>query len=275
MKGYLNSIIVLVLSSLLLTLYLSYFSYIHRDANQLSSLTPALYPAYHFSDFAGDLQGMLVGTNVSRNGTVVTISLADAIPRSDVNSTLDSYGDYIEDNYSARIGADISLNLTPLMDGSYEVVFSDGNYYAHDYNATNQTMQFANGTATGLQAITISITATGTRQNITPWTWVSGGDTAVTIYYSDSDGAYSDSGNISSTTDKTYSFLVTGGRIDVRYGSFAGDGALRITESNTSATVLLNLTKDAPLPLEHHFNATADYTQARVARAGNITISTS
>jgi hypothetical protein len=275
MKGYLNTMVVLMLSSLLLFLYLSYEGFVIREANRISELTPAAYPSYYTSDVAYDLERMAANVSASRAGPNVSIVIGDSLDGRNMSALLSDYGSYMEGNYSPRIGANISLNLSPMRDGSYELLFSDGSYYARNYGAQNQTALFStynSSNQTGLKDVTINITASGQRLNITPWSWSPGGDTSMTINYRDDSGSYSDSGNISSTTLKSYIFALQGGSVNVTYGNLPPEGSLLIREYNTTVIVVMELSRQLAEPLGYSYNASIGYSQAKVRRSSQITI---
>ncbi len=275
MKGYLNTMVVLLLSSLLLSLYLSYQGFVIREANRISELTPAAYPSYYTSDVAYDLEKMAANVSATRAGPNVSIIIGDSLDERGMSALLSDYGDYMEGNYSPRTGANISLNLSPMRDGSYELIFSDGGYYSRDYGSENQTALFStyNSTnQTGLKNVTINITASGQRLNITPWAWSPGGDTFIAINYEDDTGSYTDSGNISSTTLKSYIFSLQGGSVNLTYGNLPPEGSLLVTEYNTTVTVVMELGKQLGEPLEYSYNASIGYSQGKVRRDSRITI---
>ncbi|MEW6035464.1 MAG: hypothetical protein AB1529_02525 [Candidatus Micrarchaeota archaeon] len=275
MKGYLNTMVVLLLSSLLLFLYLSYQGFVIREANRISELTPAAYPSYYTSDVAYDLEKMAANVSASRSGPNVSIVIGDSLDERDTSALLSDYRDFIEGNYSPRIGANISLNLSPMRDGSYELLFSDGNYYSRNYSAQNQTALFStyNSTnQTGLKNVTINITASGQRLNTTPWAWSPGGDTFIVINYEDDTGSFTDSGNISSTTLKSYLFSLQGGSVNLTYGNLPPEGSLLLRASNTTVTVVMALSKQLNEPLGYSYNASIGYSQGKVRRDSRITI---
>lgn len=278
MRGYLSTMVVLLLASLLLLLYLAYQSAILAEAHSISTITPITYSAYFEDDVSSDLQSMLANASARRNSTNITVLIGDRLPRGGVVANLNSFGSYMESNFSNRTGVSLDMNLSPLQDGTYEILFSDGSFYSHDYGSSNQSVVFtSNGSSTGLKNITVNITVSGVVTNVTPWSWSPGGDTHIIIFLKDSVTTYNDSGQLSSTNLNSYVYAVAADSLNITFGNVtyanhSAAGSLQISERDVPASLRLELTKEHAEPLEYSFNCTMDYLQGRVRKAAPVLI---
>lgn len=268
MKGIISTVVVLLFAFAFLGVYLAYTGYILSDANSVSRASPLSYPEYYSEDLSADIASYTALCAVSRSGQNISMAITDYFPRTGVSPALDSYESFIEGNYSNSTGYGIRLNLTPMRDGSYEIEFSDGNFYSHDYNSSlvQSALFSTNGTSTGLQEIVINVSAQGTRIGIIPWTWNPSGDTGVVVFYSDSNGTYNDSGRISSSALSTYTFLLQNASVVLTYGLLPKQGSLGFIATNAPARLELNLTMQNQSELSYWYNATASYSRGSLGR---------
>ncbi len=278
-KGFFSTLAVLVLAVVMLATVAAFVANNRAREAQVLETRPVEDLSFRTYDSAGDLIDLagITGLGVKRSNNSFNFTLRDSIPSAFSNARSGNYSAFIANNFSKKVNANYSLDLSGLSDGSFDILLNNSLDYSAFYSQNNSVLYSQSGAAniTGIY-LNIAETDGAARQNTTPWSY-DGAGVPITLVYSDNAGTFTESGLMNGTNGHVYTVTYSGGKVvTLNFGSVAGfgTGAFKI---GSTAGATLSYTIDAKYGLLSNtstvtwsLNATMNYTQANVLKSGQL-----
>lgn len=230
--GFVFTLGVLLLVSFLFVYTQFYSGHLRKIEGDVSNMFAHAKVAGIADDLSGDLNALMgTGVWVSRSAGTARLALYDTFP-SDVNKNrLGEWKTFAEGVYMQKANASVKVNVSRLLDGNAELMFSNGLQYVYAYENhglkdTNATFFAPNGD-TNFSRVDVNIFTNVDYNSYTPWDWNAGGDTNVSIYFRDGNASHtlSLSGLLYSGADNAFVFTFSGGSNDSLQIRFGKNGA--------------------------------------------------
>ncbi len=213
--------------------------------------------------------------STSPTNTTVMVFFNDTLPKPNITAELDLLDNFIEANYSRRIHANLSLDLTNLTDNSVDFILSG--HYVHRTNSSTgaSTVEFysLNGAQSGVTRYDINVTTLLVRQSVTSFSWDPTGDINVSLTYSDSNGSVTLTGLLRNGTTNTFSILYANNQTtNVTIGALGTKrGALLIGDTaGTAYSLAVHLPFNMSQHLTYGYEASLNYTQGVISKYGRV-----
>ncbi|VVB98486.1 Uncharacterised protein [uncultured archaeon] len=271
MKGFFVSIVTLVLVFSLAAFSMQFYSGQAELDGQMVEGLPAETAGYAFDDIGSDVDA-LTGINfaLARNSTTLNASFGGTIGmQRNLSQELTRYGTYADSYYSQWTGANATLGLSTITDGSVEVMLSNGLQYVLENGSAVFESTAADG-ATNVTRYEISVNVDKFRYSEAPWV-PSGGDVVVVLRYVDRNGSIAQSGSFSSTGLNNYVIAYSPlESLTISMGAAgARKGVLTISRS-TNVTAVLRINASISYANESevrsYYGVSLNYSQAGIER---------
>lgn len=279
-KGFVTSLVAGGLILLLIILVsLLHNSYLESErAMKISQ--PIIYSKFFFNDVFFDVN-KIVGPNLTINeqNATLRIRVSDTLPKANFSNDLEKYREFIENNFSSTIHANVSANFSEIEDGTLELFLLDGYLYNHSYVGDNEVLfgTTENNGKTNAIHYEINITVQRYRQSIQSFSWSPIGDMNVTITYTDKNGTVQSEGLLHSSLENTFKATLVSNdtrTIEISLGKInQREGAFWIKDSDASAvfSFLVELPlNNASVPASYQYNSILNYTQGNITNNGLV-----
>jgi len=275
-KGFVISFSTVLLASFLVFFAIFYSGLVAQQETSLVSTFAIEKAGFVGDDIDYDVNTIL-GTHVdaNRGSSLTTIKILDKLPADTNKLQLVDYNAFVDANYSSQQNANIEIDVSSLVDGKTELLFSNSLQYDYSYSS-DPTIDFYKPSAdTEVLTYDINININDSSIVVTPWTWQDiTGDINVNLNFVDENvlNEVHYSGKLDSTIENTYQWGYSGAAGDdfsIKIGSISGNSkALQLIESiddpSSQAGVTVQATISSPSSLKWYYNGDLNYTQGDV-----------
>lgn len=274
MRGFVISISILLLFSVILSFVLFLYHENARAEAKLARAHSIPSPAYFFDDVATDLSSLL-SHNITalRDNTTLRIRIQGSFANPPSAANFTAYSSLLSSGYSNLTNSNLSLDAAGLADGTGEAAFSNGLLFSYAYTgASKSAFLSSSANDTGASAYEINVSVDRNRQSYNPWSSSPGGDLNVTLRIMDRSGNLTSIVSLNRSAVNAYTVAYQGGSLIIRAGKIgAANGALEVNPSGNIVDYTY-YTSVASLPpgnlsasMRYYWNAWLNY-----SRPGNV-----
>lgn len=190
-KAFVNSLITILMSLLLLQLYLAFQLYSERTNTIQSGLFTIKYADYYFDDIAYDISHLASETPSMRriNDTYIAISFTNKATNLSFQSAVANYSQKITPILQ-KLGGNISINLSAISNNAITYAFSDGVIYSSNYSNPVRSSVVRTSSAATFRNFSIIFVTNLTRTALNDFVYAPSGNYYVKMNYTDANGNY-------------------------------------------------------------------------------------
>ena len=272
MKGFIASLVTIIISLLLLLQVIAIRESSHSFEQQSSSFQSLRHASLISDAVANDVAHILnFPINVYQNNVSSFLAISGTMPPSSPNSTLQNYADFIASDIAAKSHANISLNITNMTDGLTEINFFNRYDIAIDYE--NRTFLFLSPMSLAPKVYEFNITIAQYRdlvdQDITPGI----GGPNLTLNYLDNNGSITWQGQLDPNMAHSLTVTYTNNKSFTLAIAFPGQYSLLAFDTNH--TGFFTFAAEVPLlnasePLSYYYSGELYYAQERMSKRAKI-----
>ena len=274
-KAFIASITAIGLAAILILLWLALQNTSIAYEKNMTEAQPLAYTGYYFDNIFGGIQTIIGPTTLSlgQNDTSFSIMIGDTMGKANFTTGITNYKNLVETNFSARAHANITINISNITDGRYEMMIDRFQYVYNYTNSSSNEILFGavNGTIANITYYQINVTTSKSRALRIPFLPSVAGDIIVTLLYNDNNGTDTEVTTLDSTILSVSSILYTDNTsININVGNPTSPGQLQITDFGVSP--IFSFTASFPLDnkttLSPSYQALLNYTQGKITRIG-------
>lgn len=279
MKAFITSILAIIISALLLSLWLSITTTSLQFQNAVEYTTPLSYSNSFFDSVAQNIN-LLIGPNATleKHNQTIVFSVDESFPKGNISAILSSYDAFIQNNLSVANHINATINFSGVSDGTMEIYLFDNYIYLHNYtNSSANEIIF-----TGMQAqktnaseYNITISTSKARSTLSQLSLDPSGDLRINLIYNDANGTIIQSGNVSSGSSNHFMVLYTGNEtLDITVGKvMGGDGSISIKDGGAFPHVNLAISLPLQDPEKKQvlaYNIFVNYSQGNIFKNAQL-----
>lgn len=241
MKGFVSSILALVVSALVIDLLLFYQAY-DLGSNRLQQDIFAInYADYYFDDIAYDLR-MLSPNNITlerTNSTSVTLGFTDSQAALDFEAAIANYSQKLS-GFMQKLNINFTINTSNISTNDLAYYFSNGVVYTTSYDYPYKTYLISSP-STDFQNYTITYYTNLTRESLNDFNYQPSGDIYVKVNYTDANGTYQSEGYLNSAQSNVFkSNFANSGQFEIHIQKIGGEqGSMYIVKSDIENSTIL------------------------------------
>ena len=276
-RGFVLTFSAILLVSLLVLFAVFYLGRSQEQEEDILSSAGILKAGFLADDIETDFNRLLgTGVDINMGASLATITITDKIGADMNKLALNDLKDFMEGGFASAQNAAIQLDVSELVDGRAELMFSNGLRYDYSYSDDNIVQLYVPGGNTGITQVDLNVTVDSSSVSVTPWAWQdTAGDINVNLHYADrnSSNAVTHYGRLDSAANNSYAFAFSaaaGDSFTINIGNIDGNlKAVRLTgsidESGVQAIVWMKALVPKPSGgLGAYWNADLNYSQADV-----------
>ncbi len=276
-KGFVLTFSVILFVSLLVLFAMFYLDKSQEQEQGILSNAALFKAGFLADDIEADFNKILgTSVDINRGNSLTTITFNEKLGADTNKLLLKSLKEFVEGALASSENASIQLDVSELVDGRTELMFSNGLQYNYSYKDINAVQFYLPAGNTNIAAIDLNVSINAASISVTPWEWQDEtGDINVNLHYVDrnSSNAITHYGKLDSTVNNEYTFTFPGGAgssFTINIGNIDGNlKAVRLTNSiddgNVQAGVWLKVLAPSPeSPLRAFYNADLNFSQADV-----------
>ena len=228
MKAFINSLLTITVTLMLLELLFSFQSFSFRTAADERASFAIRYAPYYLDDVGQDVLAMS-GDNLTLsriNATYLALSFS-APPDSNFTAQLSDYAQSLSSE-SGKLNANIAINYSRISFGNRTYNFSNGAAYEVEY-AFPQEMNFTGSSTADLRNISMYYNSSLRRTSLTDFNFASNGSVYVRLNYTDWNGSHYAEGYLNGSQNNVFRASFSNGTLEIR-----------IRDANPQLSVLRN-----------------------------------
>lgn len=260
-RGFLFTISTIIFASTLLIYAQAYLNHSTAVEKYVSDYSNRSAQPFLNDDVAFDLSRILDFSVSVDYSNEMSFLFSDVVPkRFDLNSKLQDYKSFLEQNFFSHMPGSNSLDLSGINDGSVEIFFGDSFQYTYNYDTNSVAFNPLTGSTLNRIDLNLTVNNVGASAALDSNSFSSSGSIPITINYKDDYNSLAISGTINpAIANNLLLNYKDGSRIEVVLGLVDGISDSFLVDSGThnilsyTMRVSYNVTDINAMPIE--FNA--------------------